>query len=115
MHVSCLLDKVAQCRRKLSFVSYQSEILEFSEEAKQLLMKGYVEQIIMEYSSSKQLSIDKCCHRMVCSQVIVDIHALSKTCVQSLYSQSIESLDKGETPPPPVLYLFLATLTFLTV
>ena len=58
------LDEVAQCRRKLPSVSNRSEIIEFSEEAKQLLMKGDVEQIMMEYSSSKQLSLGKCCHRM---------------------------------------------------
>ena len=62
--MSCLLDEIAQCRRKLSFVSNRSEIMEFSEEAKHLLMKGDVEQIMMEYSSSKQLSLGKCCHRM---------------------------------------------------
>ena len=62
--MSCLLDEVAHCRRKLSFVSNRSEIMEFSDEAKQLLMKGDVEQIMMEYSSSRQLSLGECCHGM---------------------------------------------------
>ena len=75
-HVSCLLDEVAQCRRKLSFVSNRSEIVEFSEEAEHLLMKGGVEQIMMVYSSSRQLSLGKCCHRMAWSQVVVDAHTL---------------------------------------
>ena len=45
--MSYLLDEVAQSGRKLFFVSNLSEIIEFSEEVKQLLTKRDVEQIMM--------------------------------------------------------------------
>ena len=60
--MSYLLDEVAQSRRKLFFVSNLCEIIEFSEEVKQLLTKRDVEQIMMVYSASMQLSLGKCCH-----------------------------------------------------
>ena len=40
-------------------------------------MKGNVVEIMMKYSSSKQLSFGKCCHKMAQSQVAVDTHTLS--------------------------------------
>ena len=59
--MSYLLDEVTQSERKLFFVSNLSEIIEFSE-VKQLWMKRDVDQIMMVYSASMQLSLGKCCH-----------------------------------------------------
>ena len=55
--MSYLLEEVAQSGRKLLFVSNISEIIEFSEEVEQLLTKRDVQQIMMVYSASMQLSL----------------------------------------------------------
>ena len=60
--MSYLLDQVTQSGRKLFFVSNLSEIIEVSEEVKKLLMKRDVEQSMMVYSASMQLSLGNCCH-----------------------------------------------------